>query len=311
MFFAKSEIKKVAIIGLGALGILFGSQINRGIGDNLTIIADLKRIERYLKEGVYANDEKYEFNYKTPEEGGEAVDLIIFAVKMKDLKGAIVDVEKFVGPDTLFLSLLNGIISEEMIAEKYGEKNIIWAVAQGMDALKTKNHLKYSHPGLICFGDRNAQFSSEKVKKMSRFFDKVKIPYEVNNHMDQKRWSKLLLNVGVNQVLAIYGENYGDLQKKGEPRQLMIKAMEEVILIAKKEGISLSQDDINYWMKVIDNLHPAGKPSMRQDIDARRETEVELFSGTILKLGEKYKIETKINQMLYEKIKKIDLQYLS
>lgn len=121
--------------------------------------------------------------------------------------------------------------------------------------------------------------------------------------MDQKIWSKLLLNVGINQVLAVYGENYGDVQRKGEARDLMIKAMTEVIPIANKEGIALSQADIDYWLKVVDRLDPAGKPSMRQDIEAGRQTELALFSGTILELGEKYGIESPINQILYDQIR--------
>ncbi len=305
MNYQEKEINKVSLIGLGALGILFGNQINQKIKADLTIIADDKRISRYRESGVYANGEACDFNYKKPCEGDHTADLIIFTVKMTGLKAAISDVKNFVGPDTLFLSLLNGVISEKMIAEVYGPENLIYAVAQGMDAVKRNNHLTCSHPGLICFGDRHADEASEKVKRVSRFFDRAKVPYEINQQMDQKLWSKLLINVGVNQVLAIYGENYSDIQKKGKPRQLMINAMEEVILIAQKEGISLSQADIDYWLKVIDGLNPAGKPSMRQDVEAGRKTEVDLFSGTILKLGAIHGIETPINRILYDKITSI------
>ena len=302
----KNEIKRVSLIGLGALGILFGSQINRKIKDDLSIIADRERINRYREAGIYANGEACDFNYKIPEEGDQKSDLIIFAVKMTGLEAAILDVKNFVGPDTLFLSVLNGVISERMIGEFYGEEHLIYAVAQGMDAVKTENYLEYTHPGLIVFGDRHGEYASEKVKRVKEFFDRVKVPYEINHHMDQKIWSKLLLNVGVNQVLALYGENYGDIQKNGKPRELMIKAMKEVIPVAEKEGILLSHDDIDYWLKVLGRLDPYGKPSMRQDVEAGRKTEVELFSGTILKIGETHGIESPINAMLYEKIKNIE-----
>ena len=73
------EIKKVAIIGLGALGILFGAQIVQKIGDDLTIIADQKRIKNYQNNGVFCNGMPCRFHYKTPEQA-EKVDLIIFAV---------------------------------------------------------------------------------------------------------------------------------------------------------------------------------------------------------------------------------------
>ena len=75
------EIKKVAIIGLGALGILFGAQIVQKIGDDLTIIADQKRIKNYQNNGVFCNGMPCRFHYKTPEQA-EKVDLIIFAVNL-------------------------------------------------------------------------------------------------------------------------------------------------------------------------------------------------------------------------------------
>ncbi len=311
MIFEKEEISKVGLIGLGALGILFGSQINQEIKGDLTIIAGDERIRRYQEAGVYANGQACYFNYKEPSQGNHTADLIIFAVKMAGLEEAILDVENFVGPKTLFLSLLNGVVSEKMIAEVYGQDNVIYAVAQGMDAVKTKNQLSYTHPGLIAFGDRQAKKPSNKVKRLQAFFDKTKIANEINNHMDQKIWSKLLLNVGVNQVVAVYGENYGDVQRKGQARDLMIKAMAEVIPIANKEGIALSQADIDYWLKVIDGLDPDGKPSMRQDIETGRQTELALFSGTILKLGASHGIEVPINQILYDQIRKKDLQVIS
>jgi 2-dehydropantoate 2-reductase len=127
--------------------------------------------------------------------------------------------------------------------------------------------------------------------------------------MEVKIWSKFLLNVGINQVVAVYGENFGSVQKAGELRGRMIAAMREVIPIAEREGVALSEKDIDYWLKVVDSLDSKGKPSMRQDVEAKRITEVELFSGTVLKFSQKHGIESPVNQDLYEKIKVIEAGY--
>ncbi|SDH51583.1 2-dehydropantoate 2-reductase [Desulfosporosinus hippei DSM 8344] len=67
--------------------------------------------------------------------------------------------------------------------------------------------------------------------------------------------------------------------------------------------------DLSYWLNVLDHLSPEGKPSMRQDIEAKRFSEVDLFSGTILELGKKYSLSTPVNEELYRRIKKIELRY--
>ncbi|AFA48346.1 ketopantoate reductase family protein [Acetobacterium woodii] len=303
------EIEKVSIIGLGALGILFGDLIFQKISSDLTIIADQKRIEKYKTEGVFCNQKRCDFNYLSPEDETVIADLIIFCVKINGLKEAIQAVEKHVGPNTIFISLLNGITSETIIGEHFGEKNLVWSVAQGMDTVKVENQLHYTNPGIICFGNRNSDEPSSTVKRVKNFFDKVGIAYQIDNQMERKIWSKFMLNVGINQVVSVFGENFGSVQKMGELRDLMIAAMAEVIPLAQKEGIDLNQADINYWLGVVDALDAKGKPSMRQDVEARRPSEVELFSGTVIQLGKKYGIVTPVNEMLYNKIKKVESSY--
>lgn len=302
------EIKKVAIIGLGALGILFGARIAQQIGDDLTIIADQKRINNYQKNGVFCNGVPCRFHYETPEQAEQA-DLIIFAVKINGLSEAIKAVRPCVGSDTLMLSLLNGITSEAIIGEAFGEENLIWSCAQGMDTLKSGNALSYTNAGMICFGNRADDQPAEKVIRVQRFFDRVGIAYQIDNRMDRKIWSKFMLNVGVNQVVSVYGENFGSVKKPGMARDLMIDAMAEVIPVAQREEVALDEADITYWLGVVDALSDTGKPSMRQDIEAKRPSEVALFSGTVVALGQKHGIKTPVNAMLYDKIVAIEKGY--
>ncbi|MFT5874505.1 MAG: 2-dehydropantoate 2-reductase [Clostridium sp.] len=62
-------------------------------------------------------------------------------------------------------------------------------------------------------------------------------------------------------------------------------------------------------LKILGTLSPKGKPSMRQDMEARRYSEVELFAGEVLKLGKKYGISTPVNRKLYDRIKFIEGKY--
>ena len=118
-----------------------------------------------------------------------------------------------------------------------------------------------------------------------------------------------MLNVGVNQTVAVYKGNYGEIQREGEARELMIAAMREVIALSEHVGVHLTEDDLSYWLSVLGTLSPNGKPSMAQDIEAERISEVDLFSGTVIEMGRKYQIPTPVNQQLYNQIKKIERKY--
>lgn len=304
------EIKTVSIIGLGALGILFGHHLCKKMSkDSVRIIADEDRIKKYESAGVYCNGERCDFHYVKPEEVCEPADLIIFAVKYNGLKQAIDAVKNQVGEHTIMLSALNGITSEAVIGETYGMDQILYCVAQGMDAVKVENQLTYDHMGMLCFGEREPDILSDKVKSVATFFGKMGVPYEVDLHMYKRQWGKFMLNVGVNQTVAVYESNYGEIQQEGQARDTMIAAMREVITLSELEGVHLTEEDLNYWLSVLGTLSPDGKPSMAQDMKAKRYSEVELFAGTVLALGEKYGVPTPVNQELYDKIKRMESEF--
>ena len=301
------KIRTVSIIGLGALGILFSNQLSKKMNfENLRTIADENRIEKYKRELIYCNNEICNFQYITPETKSTPADLVIFAVKFNALKAAIMSASNQIGENTIILSALNGISSEEIIGNAFGIDKVLYCVAQGMDAVKADNHLTYSNKGILCFGEKEANIISEKVQRVANFFDSVDFPYEAVTNMYKRQWGKLMLNVGVNQTVAVYEGNYGTIQKEGPARDTMINSMKEVMALSSFEGVTLTDEDLKYWLSVLDTLSPDGKPSMRQDLENHRFSEVELFSGTIIKIGQKYEIQTPVNQILYNQIKDIE-----
>jgi 2-dehydropantoate 2-reductase len=304
------EIKTVSIIGQGVLGTLFGKIIIDNLGKNtVRFVADKKRIARYEKEGVYSNGEKCDFLYQDSAAPCTPADLVIFTVKFTQLDDAIKTAKNQVGKHTIILSLLNGIVSEENIGQTFGMDNILYSVAQGMDAIKRGNQLTYKLPGRIEFGEADGTYS-EKVKAVDEFFTKAGIAHGVPKDMIRKMWSKWMLNVGANQVVTAYETNYRSIQTEGEIRDKLIAAMHEVVAIANHRGIDLNEADVRYWLDdVLAPMNPEGMPSMRQDTEAHRKTEVDLFAGSIIKLGKEYGIPTPVNQFLYDRIREIENKY--
>ena len=89
----------------------------------------------------------------------------------------------------------------------------------------------------------------------------------------------------------------------------MKDAMREVITVAEKENINIREEDFNEYIELIDNMNPDGMPSMRQDGLAKRRSEVELFSGTLIALADKHKINLPVNKKTYDLVKKKEKEY--
>ena len=300
-------MQAVGIIGLGALGVLFGQRLLENSAD-VRIIADLARAEKYRKQGVTCNGAPVDFRYVTPEEA-ESVDLMIFATKEGGLQNAMETASGFIGENTLILSVLNGVSSEETIAARFGEKNVLYCTAQGMDAVKVGNALTYAHAGMIVLGEKQPGEITPRVQAVADFLNAHGVTAQSVGDMVRRQWGKLMLNVGINQTVMVFEGDYGTVQKPGKPRDIMIAAMREVQKLANLEGYPIDDAEFDDWVKLADSLSPAGKPSMRQDGEAHRKSEVELFAGTIIRRAARFGLDVTVNRWLYDTVKKMEAAY--
>jgi 2-dehydropantoate 2-reductase len=107
-----------------------------------------------------------------------------------------------------------------------------------------------------------------------------------------------MLNVGINQASAVLRAPYGAFAVEGDARSLMNALMSEVFLAAAAEGVELDESDLSRWYAVLDRQPVDGKTSMHQDVEAGRPTEVGIFAGEVVALGERHGIPTPYNQAM-------------
>jgi 2-dehydropantoate 2-reductase len=304
------EKKTVAIVGLGALGILYGSHLSKALGkERVRIIVNEERKERYTQNGVTLNGELCDFNYVLENEKNDPADIVIVATKSLTLSSGMESMKNQVGENTAILSLINGITSETILGERFGHEKIIPTVAIGMDATREGYAVRSKVKGWLQIG-ADTEEKKPLLSMVRSVFDEANFPYEVEDDIELKIWQKFVMNVGVNQVVMVKEGTYGSIQTGGEHHDLMIQAMREVIPIAQAEGVNLKESDIDNVVKIIDSVDPMGMPSMRQDGLAHRPTEVELFSGTILAKSKEHGVESPVNEYLYQEVKRKESEYL-
>jgi 2-dehydropantoate 2-reductase len=300
------KINNALIVGAGAVGAGYASIIHASDPEAVSIAASKERVERYKEKGFIINGKRFDFNYIAFEEASRPADLIIISVKNHHLDEAIRQIEGFVGKDTIILSLLNGISSEETIGRVYGEDKLLYSLSVGIDAVREGNSITFSSLGRICFGEKENKILSDKVAAVKEFFDRTGVSYEIPENMLKTLWWKFMINVGINQSSAILRAPYGVFQTVQEARDLMDAAMGEVILLSQKMGINLTEDALTEWYKTLSKLSPSGKTSMLQDVEAGRKTEVEIFGGTICSLGKKHNVPTPVNDMFVKMLSVIE-----
>lgn len=301
------SINSIYFLGLGALGAKYASSFYNYNPELLKIIVNKQRKEKYQTSRIFVNDVKYDFEYITNEEIKSFPDLIILTVKSDDLPQAIQDLKPFVGENTLILSLMNGITSERVLAEVFGWEKVINAVAY-MDAVKEGNKVTYGSIGKIIFGEITPN-NQNKLEELHLLMNEANIPNELTNEVEKAQWAKYVVNVVANQLTFLLEFPYGQFRTNEYLDKMVDLIGNEVIAVANAHGVAIGQIEIDKLKKTMKVVDEAGKTSMLQDREAKRYSEVDEFSGEIIRLGKLYDIATPYNELIYNMVKAIEVTY--
>ncbi len=302
-------LQNIYLCGLGALGGMYASRFHAAAVANVKVIADPERMRRYQDRGITVNGTRLPLAFLAPGDAAPFADLIVIGVKWHQLQQAIAEVRPFVGEQTIILSLLNGVDSEDVISRELGIAQPLYSFVVETDAGRKGDDIEYRTLGTIVFGEKRNTTISPRVAAVRELFERTGIPYRIPDDMLRELWWKFMLNVGMNPTSAVMRAPYGAFQKSAEARQCVRMACREVIQIAEKIGIALSEQDIDAIFPIIDRLAPEKKTSMLQDVEAQRKTEIEIFAGAVVEQGRRHGIATPVNDLLFNMIRGIEQNY--
>lgn len=292
-------VNLVSIIGLGAVGAIYAWRLSEYLGyDRVRVILDETRIERYRREGIFLNGQRIEFNYVGSRDEVEPADLLLLATKNNHLAQAMENCVHHVGSGTAILSLLNGIDSEQVLAERFGQEKVLYGFTTALDSTRVANHIDFSTEGIIYFGERN-NLRTERIVHLSHLFSEAKITYRIPENIERELWVKFMVNVSINTISAITRGTYGECASIKELSDLIVETQREVITLAKAAGIEgLDESYIDKYQKIFASLEYHGKTSMLQDFEAGRPTENRWFCIRASELGRQLGIPTPLIDVL-------------
>ncbi|MFU0828323.1 MAG: 2-dehydropantoate 2-reductase [Lachnoclostridium sp.] len=298
------EIKKVTLIGLGAMGSFFAPKLDKYLGkENFRVLAEGERKKRLESRGITIAGKQYHFTVITPELKNDTADLIIIAVKDTGLEKAIYDIRNQVGENTQILCVLNGIDSEERVAAVYGWDHVLYSYMRVSIVMKDGVVDSIPEWGKVHFGEAENTVLSDRVLAIKNLFDASGISYKIDPDMIRGIWYKFMCNIGENLPCAMLGIPFGAYQVSEHANAIRRAAMREVMLIAQKLGIDLNESDIEFQEQTVKRLPFHNKPSTLQDLENGRPTEIEMFAGKVVKLGRELNIDTPLNWMFYHAIR--------
>ncbi len=292
---------KIAVIGAGAMGSLFGAYLAKA-GEAVTLV-DIwqEHVAAIRSQGLLlseeAGDEVVRLDVVLGTGGLVAVDLVILFVKAAATRVAAVDAAALLRPGGRVLTLQNGLGNAEVIAEIVGAERVLaGTTAQGATLLG---------PGRVRHGGRGethiGRLSGEVdglCAQVAAMLSNAGLPTVVEPDVRSLIWGKLVINTGINALTALLRLRNGQLAELAETRQLLALAVEEAVQVAGAAGVALPYENPLGKVLAVAAATGQNQSSMLQDVLRGSPTEIAVITGAIVREGERRGVATPVNRTL-------------
>ena len=291
---------RIAVVGAGAMGSVFGGLLAAGGCDVWLVDGWQEHVDALRRDGlrieVGESQRIVPVNATTDPARVGPVDLVLVQVKSTETDAAVRRSRPLVGDETTFLTLQNGLGNREAIAAVVGEERALAGVTYDSAAMVGPGHVRHTNVSRTYVGEMDGR-TTPRVERIAATFSAAGIPTSVSDSLLDLQWGKLLVNAAANAVAAIAGCTAGELARHASARELTRLVAEETATVARAVGAHLPDDPA---AKVHQALAAAGdsKPSMLQDVERGRWTEIDAINGAVVRAGEGVGVPTPYNRCL-------------
>jgi len=304
---ATAQKMRIAVMGTGAVGGYFGARL-AAAGQDVVFIARGSHLDAMRKEGLRVKSIQGDLHIRAlftsdPREVGP-VDLVLFCVKSYDTEDAAAKLTPLMGKKAVVLSLQNGIDNPDKIAARWGKARTLAAVVYLGAIVAAPGRLEHRAGGRIVLGDLDGE-ASETAKRVEQALTDAKISCALSTEIRKVMWTKLVWNAPFCALSCLARANVKEILESDSLRKLAADCMEEVREAARSTGIGLAQSVIEEIFTFSQTLGDF-KPSMLQDLEARKPLEYEALNGIVVALlGQSGKVAP-INKAAFAVLKFLD-----
>jgi len=302
---------KIAVIGVGGVGGYFGGKIAHA-GYDVTFVARGENLRAIREHGLRILSVAGDFAVHPAQVTDNLVDirnadLIILGVQAWQVQTVARELKHLIRPDATILPLQNGVLAAEELSAELGTSCVIGGLCRIFSKIEKPGVI--SHLGIeptIIFGELD-NGPSERIMKLAEVFGHSGIKSRATDNIQVELWKKFI-NICVSGLLAITRSTYGEIRELKETRNLMIELFEEIYQLSQKMGIAVEHDFIARTVSFIDSFPHDATSSLTRDVWEGKPSEIEYQNGTVVRLGEKYGVNTPVNSFIYHCILPMEIR---
>jgi 2-dehydropantoate 2-reductase len=298
---------KIAVMGVGGTGGYFGGLLARA-GEDVTFIARGAHLEALRTHGLQIKSPLFgDFTLKVratnnPQEIGP-VDLVLFCIKSYDTEVAVQQIVPLVGPETMVVSLQNGIDNEERLAQVVGEDAVLGAVAFVTAKIEAPGViLQTTKLSKLVLGELDGNIT-QRACRLQQMLENAGITTNLRSDIQVALWEKFLFICALSGMTALTRLPIGQILACHETSEMTRQLMSEVAQVARKRNVALPPDCVQRNFVSLEQMEPQARGSLYGDLVSGHKMELETLNGTVVRLGNETNVHTPMNFAVYASLK--------
>ena len=294
---------RIAIIGAGGVGGYFGGRLARA-GNDVAFVARGEHLAALRQGGLRVRSVAGDFTVNPvratddPAEVGPT-DAVLLATKTWQVAEACRTAAPLLGPDTVVVTLQNGVEAPAQAAEVVGRERVLPGVARIFSRVEGPGVVVHGGgPESVTFGEWDGP-PTARVERLREALAAAGVAAATPDDVQADLWAKFLFVVPMGGVGALARAPVGVLRSMPETRRLLEEAMAEILAVARARGIGLPEDVVARTMGFVDAQPAEGTTSLQRDVAGGRPSELEAWCGAVVRLGAASGVATPLHRVMY------------
>lgn len=302
---------KIAIIGIGAMGSLFGAHLH-SLAD-VTLLGEWPEQLAALRENGLLVEMADGRTHRTPLRATNIVaaatpaDLALILVKSHKTAAAANVARQVLAEDGLTLTLQNGLGNLETLAHELTPHPAALGITSAGAAMAGPGHVRVAGMGHTYLAPPTGPGARVTLAEVAALFQQAGFPTDLTDNPISLVWGKLAINAGINPLTALLRVPNGYLAEEPAARAIMFQAANEAAAVAQAQGITLPYADAAQRTLEVARGTATNQSSMLQDILRGARTEIEAICGAVVAYGREYHVPTPVNAVLLAEIKRLEI----
>jgi len=295
------------MVGAGGVGGYFGGRL-AAAGDDVTFIARGAHLAAMRETGLRIESPLGDARVDPVQavetaRGLDPMDVVFVAVKIGDTGDAIAACRAAVGPDTVVISLQNGLAADDALIDAFGAARVAGGVAYIA--------AQVARPGLIQHIGANQRIqvgelaggTSARCEAIAARLRAAGIDGEAVADIVRAMWDKFSFLVALAGVTSLTGEPIGVIRADPDMRAFLHEVMKETVAVGRARGVDFPSDYADQRLAFADTLPEDMRSSMYHDLSAGKPLELDWLTGAVVEMGKAAGIPTPANLAIYAALK--------